>query len=130
MMNDLILYLYLIDILSNLTDALSFASSFLLLLLATMAIFTAIFFAGGEFYTVKPYLHKIGIPVFLMFCMVGLLKVTIPSTQTMYIALGLHTADKILQQPQVIEAGNQAVRILQAKLDEYEKELKQEKPND
>ena len=57
-------------------------------------------------------------------------KIAIPSTQTMYIALGLHTANQILQQPQMVEVGNQAMRILQTKLDEYEKELTETKEVD
>lgn len=85
---------------------------------------------------VKPFLYKVHTPallvfcVFCVFCVLGLLKITIPSKQTMYIALGLHTANQVLQQPQMVEVGNQAMRILQMKLDEYEKELTQEKTDD
>lgn len=125
-MNNLILYLYLIDIFSNLSTTLFFALLILFGVLIMLGFFMASHADIYGFDKVKPFLYKVYIPALLVFCVLGLLKITIPSKQTMYIALGLHTANQVIQQPQMVQVGNQAMRILQAKLDEYEKELTQE----
>ncbi|WFF39248.1 hypothetical protein LU290_03230 [Moraxella nasibovis] len=122
-MSDLILYLYLIDIFGNLSFALMFV---LFVLLAALTVATIIMASHADIYgfdEVKPFLYKVYIPALLVFCVLGLLKIAVPSKQTMYTALGLYTANQVMQQPQMVEVGNQAMRILQAKLDEYEKEL-------
>lgn len=129
-MNDLILYLYLIDIFGNLGSALGFALVSLTAILIAAGITTFIFVASDDFDEIEPFLNKVYKPFIIIFCTLGLLKAIIPSTQTMYTALGLYTANQVMQQPQMVEVGNQAMRILQAKLDEYEKELTQEKPNE
>lgn len=122
-MTDLILYLYLIDVFGNLESVIRFAL-FALAALFLLAGFVAITFAfTNEFDEIEPFLSKAYKPFVIVFCAFGLLKVVIPSKQTMYIALGLHTASQVMQQPQMAEVGNQAIRILQAKLDEYEENL-------
>lgn len=129
MMNDLILYLYLIDIFGNLESALSFVLVSLTAIFAT-GIAAFVFIDSNDFDEIKPFLSKVYKPFIIVFCVLGLLKAIIPSTQTMYTALGLYTANQAIQQPQMVEVGNQAMRILQMKLDEYEKELTQEKTDD
>lgn len=130
MMNDLILYLYLIDIFGNLESALRFALVSLTAILTATGITAFVFTASNDFDEIKPFLSKVYKPFIIVFCVLGLLKAIIPSTQTMYTALGLYTANQVMQQPQMVEVGNQAMRILQAKLDEYEKELTEEKTDD
>lgn len=126
MMNDLILYLYLIDVFGNLDDALGNTLITLFSFLVVAALGMTAYTAEYGFVETKPFLNKVYKPAFIVFCLLGLLKTVIPNTQTMYIALGLHTANQVMQQPQIAQVGNQAMRILQAKLDEYEKELTQE----
>lgn len=125
-MTDLILYLYLIDVFGNLEGVIRFVLLSLTALLAAVGFATIVFLFGNDFDEIEPFLRKTYKPFIIVFCVLGLLKVVIPSTQTMYVALGLHTASQVMQQPQMVEVGNQAMRILQAKLDEYEETLTQE----
>lgn len=124
-MNDLILYLYLIDVFTNLDCGLIFVLFVLTLLLILTSLGVVCHAYDDGLDSVKPFLNKVCKPALIVWCVLSLLKAVIPSTQTMYIALGLHTANQVMQQPQIAQVDNQAMRILQAKLDEYEKELTQ-----
>lgn len=125
-MTDLILYLYLIDIFGNLESVIRVALLALTALLFAAGFVALVFAFTNGFDEIEPFLSKVYKPFIIVFCTVGLLKIVVPSKQTMYIALGLHTASQVMQQPQMAEVGNQAMRILQAKLDEYEEKLTQE----
>ena len=125
-MTDLILYLYLIDIFGNLDRILRLALVILFVLSVAAGFTTLVCTVHDGFDTVKPFLRKAYKPFIIVFCALGLLKTVIPSKQTMYVALGLHTASQVMQQPQMVEVGNQAMRILRAKLGEYEENLTQE----
>lgn len=126
MMNDLILYIYLIDVLTSLNNSIGLALFIFFACLLVVCLAIALDTCGKGWDKAKPFLNKAYKPTLIVFCVLVLLKIVIPSTQTMYIALGLHTANQVMQQPQIAQVGNQAMRILQAKLDEYEKELTQE----
>lgn len=129
-MNDLILYLYLIDIVNSIDFVLKIAAVVSVVILASVA-----FYLISESWRLdgddtKHIVNKYCKPVVVVLVITGLMLAVIPSKQTMYTVLGLYTANQVLQQPQMVGVGNQAMRILQAKLDEYEKELTQERPDD
>lgn len=129
-MTDLILYLYLIDVIGSIafsTKAIAVISIIILFFIVVYLFSEASYLDRDD---VKHIANKYCKPIVIALTLTSLMLAVIPSKQTMYIALGLHTANQVLQHPQMVEVGNQAMRILQAKLDEYEEDLTQENTND
>lgn len=125
-MNDLILYMYLTDVHSSLSSFL-FLSVMVLFAVLTMTSVEVIARADKYgFDAVKPFLRRVYIPMFVVFCVLGLIKIALPSLQTVYTALRLHIDNQVMQQPEIAQEDSHVLRILQAKLDEYEEELTQE----
>lgn len=124
-MNDLILYLYYIDVFGELDSALLWLIVIVTIILGFVLIIILVTFEDNDERITK-LTTKTSFGLLAVLTVALIIKVITPSTQTMYIALGLHTANQVLQQPQMVQVGNQAMRILQMKLDEYEKELTQE----
>lgn len=123
MMNDLILCLYLIDIVSSIAFVLCITMMACIAILFFICIYLFWQSYNLSLDDVKHITNKYCKPIVIALISLSITLAIIPSKQTMYIALGLHTANQALQQPQMVEVGNQAMRILQMKLDEYEKEL-------
>ncbi|AKG13472.1 hypothetical protein [Moraxella bovoculi] len=129
-MTDLILYLYLIDVIGSIafsTKAIAVISIIILFFIVVYLFSEASYLDRDD---VKHIANKYCKPIVIALTLTSLMLAVIPSKQTMYIALGLHTANQVLQHPQMVEVGNQAMRILQAKLEEYEKELAKENIDD
>lgn len=126
-MTDLILYLYLIDIISGVTFGLQAIAILIGIILFFIAVylFSELSYLSQE--ALNQVLNKYCKPTVIALTLTAIMLALMPSKQTLYITLGLHTANQVLQQPQMVQVGNQAMRILQVKLDEYEKELTQEK---
>lgn len=125
-MNDLILYLYLIDIVSSIAFVLI---AMVVTCIAILFFICVYLFSESYNLSLEDVIHivnKFGKPTAIALVLMSIILAIIPSKQTMHIALGLHTANQVMQQPQIAQVGNQAMRILQAKLDEYEKELTKE----
>lgn len=121
-MNDLILYLYYIDVFGELDSALLWLIIIVTIILGFVLMIILVTFEDNDERITK-LTTKTSFGLLAVLTVALIIKVITPSTQTMYIALGLHTANQVMQQPQIAQVGNQAIRILQAKLDEYGKEL-------
>lgn len=129
-MTDLILYLYLIDVIGSIAFVLKAIAAIFIIILFFIVVYL---FSEASYLDqddVKHITNKYCKPIVIALTLTSLMLTVIPSKQTMYITLGLHAANQALQQPKMVQVGNQAMRILQAKLEEYEKELAKENTDD
>lgn len=125
MLNGLIFYLYIINVLIDLEELLSLI--LVPMVGVTVMIFIAsyliVFHKGDEIYDdVNPLIVKSRKVFCIVLCALSLLKVAIPSPNTMYVLLGLNITQQVVHSENMAQVNEQLLRILQDKLDEYGKE--------
>lgn len=124
-MIDIAIALYVISLLSSLSDASkSILTTTVMLVAATpvLAMCFYTFFYEQKDKLVKLLVKYIKIYLFAVIIPAVFFTVTIPSERTMYMIAGLYASDKVLSSVQDSEITKQAERTLLAKLRELEKE--------
>lgn len=125
MLNGLIFYLYIINVLIDLEEllALILVPMLGITIMILAASFLIAFNKGDEIYDdVNPLIVKSRKIFCTMLVVLSLLKVAIPSPNTMYVSLGLHLTQQVVHSENMTQVNEQLLRILQDKLDEYGKE--------
>ena len=120
---DLITWLYLIDVASNIAVVLIVGA---VLLLAALII-NIIIYMGRAVDTVnRDYAKETNIislkyikTILPILCTVVIIASLIPSQKTMYLMLGATTAEKIAENPTIKDTGAKVLEIVNRKLDEY-----------
>lgn len=108
-MTDLALYLYLVDVISNIPIAL-----ISVLVIAIILVFFGLIQWEHEGETI---ILKIGA---IMAVINIFVLVLIPSKKTMYMMMAVETGNKIIQQPEIKELLNKTLTIINHKLDELD----------
>lgn len=122
-MNDLILIVYLVDVLSSIKDILMmfiFISPFVVL-------FSVLFISEMEiFQNYKHLVIKCYKTLLVLFLIALSLTTLIPSERSLYIMAGLYAGDKVITSITQSEVAKQAEKTLIAKLKDLEREYTKE----